>query len=258
MKISLYYLLPITYYLTSLLSIAPPSYAQSSQASQIRFIPAKSGKQDRPDDKGTPPTTFGTGSRGNCLEKDIPLTALAGIKPLDLTISKYPTFWVYVPYTAKEAPVGEFSLQDRAENDLYRTKFALPTTPGAIAISLPPSATALAVDRQYRWYFKIDCPRQLEASDEFSTPAFVTGQIQRVLPTSELETPLKTAKTALDRVIIYAQHGIWYDTLTELATLDLTQPDLAITRTNLLQDVGLEKVARQPVIGAVIPISSDR
>jgi hypothetical protein len=258
MKIYPYYLtsLVLTNYPNSLIWQSPSKTLDNSQVSQVRFLPANSDKTKRPDSKGTPPTTVGTGSRGNCLEKEIPLTALAGTKPLDLTMSKYPTFWIYVPYSAKEAPFGEFSLQDGAENDVYRTKFALPATPGTIAISLPSSATALEVDRKYRWYLKINCPRPSDSLDEFSTPAFVTGQIQRTLPTSELETQLKTAKTALDRTKVYAQHGIWYDTLTELTSLDLTQPDLAFVWTNLLQDAGLGKVARQPVIGSITPINT--
>ena len=50
--------------------------------------------------------------------------------------------------------------------------------------------------------------------------------------------------------IIYAQEGIWYDTLATLNAAKLAQPDdvtLASEWKDLLQQVGLEAIADRPL-----------
>ena len=136
---------------------ATPSQSSTTSGDpvKIRFVPANPD----PPDRGTPTSNRGTGSRGDCLYKPNKplLTSLVGSNNLDLTISDRPTFWVYVPYTQQEAPSGEFSLQD-GENDVYRTRFQLPATPGIVSISLPATQKPLEVGKTYRWYFEMNCP----------------------------------------------------------------------------------------------------
>ena len=69
------------------------------------------------------------------------------------------------------------------------------------------------------------------------------------LPQS-LITELMTAKTPLQRATSYAKHGIWFDTLTELAQLRLDQPQNQAAKqvwTELLSDraLQLEAIADQ-------------
>lgn len=212
-----------------------------------------SEKPDPLPGRGTPPTDNGTGSRGDCKYKDIPpLTRLVGSNNLALTVNEYPTFWVYVPYTPREAPSGEFSLQD-GDNDVYRTRFQLPATPGIVSISLASTTKPLQVGKTYRWYFEIKCP-QLESSDEL--PASVTGVVRRVTRSSDLESELNAAKLPLERVATYARHHLWYETLTELAQLRLNKPQNPTFENawvELLRDknIGLEKIAQEPIIGSV-------
>ena len=244
--------IPVSLMSCSTLSLAQTDHPVSNRSKQIpiRFIPAKPD----PPDKGTPTTDQGTGSRGDCLyKKDFPpLTSLVGGKNLALTADEHPQFWVYVPYTPQEAPSGEFSLQD-GENEVYRTRFQLPATPGIVSISLPSTAKSLEVGKTYRWYFDINCPRS-QSSDQ--RPASLTGVVQRVAPSSELENELKAAKTPLERIAAFAQHHIWFNALTEFALLrqkESQNPTLKSAWVELLSDqnVGLEKVAQEPISGSV-------
>ena len=239
-------------YLRPTLAQRQQSTNNRSEQIRIRFVQAN----PNPPDRGTPPTNQGTGSRGNCLYKQNhpPITGLVGANNLELTTNEHPTFWVYIPYTPQEAPSGEFSLQD-GEEDVYRIRFQLPATPGIVSIKLPSTQKALEVGKTYRWYLEINCPRSESAVRV--TPASVTGLVRRVSPSRNLENALNSAQTPVERIAAYAQHSIWYDTLTELAQLRLNQPqnsEIEQIWVELLseQKIGLRGVARESISGNVI------
>jgi Domain of Unknown Function (DUF928) len=220
--------------------------AYANQTEKIRFIRVNS---ENFDPKKTPPTDRGTGSRGDCSTTEIPLTRLVGSKSLELTVSDRPTFWFYIPYTTKEAPYGEFFLQDRKGQTLYYERVKLSKSPGVVGFTLPGRVDPLEIEQKYSWYLTITCPQRQNAPSKFPSPAFITGQVQRIKLTSELKNRIETAKTPFDKVQIYAQNGIWHETLTELANLYLSQPEFANTWADLLKDVGLEKLNREPILG---------
>lgn len=229
--------------------------SNSSGRVQIRFVDGSS--------RGRPPIDKrGTGTRGNCLAKGIPLTPLVPASNLGLTVNEYPTFWFYVPYKPDEVLFGEFSLQDEQNKDVVdRTSFTLAGTPGIVSIDLPSTKPPLEIGKRYRWHFKIYCPPQ-ESSDPPSA-AFVQGLVQRVSlndinPT--LESQLKAGKTPLERIALYAENGIWYETLTDLAELRRTSPrDVTLDDhwADLLKAVGLEGLFQEPIVEPVKPISQD-
>ncbi len=213
-----------------------------------------------PPNRGTPKSDEGTGSRGDCLYKPSlpPLKSLAGKNHLKLTKSDRPTFWIYVPYTQTEAPYGEFSLQNR-DNEIYRTRFQLPAKPGIVGVSLPDTTAPLKVGQQYRWYFDINCSVSA-SSDYLATPASLTGIVERVDFSADFDRELKTTSKPLNQIAIYAKHGIWYDTVTELAQLRLQQPENPTWKkawNKLLSDryVNLEKISSEPILGSVAIIN---
>jgi hypothetical protein len=195
----------------------------------------------------------GMGSRDNCPNVETELTALVplykqqkGQSSLDIvggvTTSERPTFWFNVPYT-KDSPNlnAEFILKDSTDNDIYQTAIALPSKPGIISVALP-STVALEIGKTYRWYLKISCGQQLTAK----VPIYVGGTIQRVNLDFYTEQQLKAATNSQEKVTIYAANGIWFDSITELAQLRLTNPhDASIVDDwhSLLQSVGLDKIS---------------
>ncbi|MEM6398723.1 MAG: DUF928 domain-containing protein [Cyanobacteria bacterium P01_D01_bin.116] len=226
------------------------SVQQTSQKVQIRFV---SAQKDPPIRGKTPPASEGTGSRGDCLYKQNkpPLTRLVGGKNLHSTLDKHPKFWFYSPYTREEAPEAEFSLQD-GDEEVYQTSFQLPTKPGVFSVSLPSTATELAVRKKYRWYVDINCPNA-ENKSESSTPASLTGIVERVNASSALTRDLKAAKTPVERISIFAKHGIWLNTLTELAQLRIKEPQNTNLKNIWIEllsqpEVGLNKVAQEPIV----------
>jgi hypothetical protein len=62
--------------------------------------------------------------------------------------------------------------------------------------------------------------------------------------------------TVSDRPAVYAQAGIWHETLTSLADLYRKAPNNSQVVTNwrdLLTSVGLDKIAREPLINCCTP-----
>jgi hypothetical protein len=225
--------------------LAQPSQPVNNTPRQtrFRFIPPKRiGK----------PITVGAATRGGCLDKGKLLTALIPKQDnVGLTVSDRPTFWVYVPYEPKEVLFGEFSLQDEADNEVYRTRFELSGAPGVVSVSVPSTKAALETGKVYNWYFKISCPSQ-EAADEPDT-AFVRGWVERV-SRPDLESQLKATTTPVERIAIYAKEGIWYEALTSLAQSRLTNSqdrELATAWADILQSAGLEKLDKERVVGSV-------
>ena len=219
----------------------------------VRFTPMNVP----PPDRGTPRAPYGTGSRGDCPSNANlpPLTHLVGERGLELTVSERPSFWVYVPYDRSQVAAGRFFLQE-GDKEVYQADVQLPaTTPGIISITMPQTMPSLEVGKRYRWYFEVLCP-QTDPS-ETPSPATVTGIVERVLPPEALLNELANAQSPLERVSAYANHHIWYDTLTEFGQLRLSEPDqVEQTRQwkNLLRDpqVGLANWSEAPIVGEAI------
>ncbi|WP_421654380.1 DUF928 domain-containing protein [Leptothermofonsia sp. ETS-13] len=238
----------------SLLAAPQNSAGVSTEPKLIQF--ALSNLKDPPN-RGTPRGTVGTGSRGDCLSTTKPLTLLAGGQGLEQTVSGHPTFWVYVPYAPDETTSGEFSLQE-GEEEVYRAPFQLPPSPGIVSIVLPNSVAPLQPGKEYRWYVDINCPSRKPSRN--STSVSVTGIVKRVAMSATLAEDLGNAKTPLQRAASYARHGLWFDTLTELAHLRLKQPHNHEARQawiELFSDRNdwLRLIAHEAITGSVITSS---
>ncbi|OUL18806.1 DUF928 domain-containing protein [Nostoc sp. 106C] len=210
-----------------------------------------------PPKRGTPPGKEGTGSRGDCIyqQDKPPLTHIVGGNQSHFSVKDYPTIWVYLPYSAQEVTNAEFSLQD-GDTEVYRTHFNLPNKAGIIGITLPSSIPALKVDKKYRWYVDVNCSPNI-SSDNSSTPASLTGVVQRKLISVELERDLKTAKTPLEKIFVYAKHDIWYEAITELAELRLNEPNNSSFKkvwVELLNTkaLSLANISEEPIIVNII------
>lgn len=225
-----------------ILGLAQPR--NSSESLPIRF----QQQEDDGSGRGRPGRRGGTGSRGDCPPVEVSLTALMPATNLGSSVEAHPTLWFYVPYKSGEVASGEFSLQDEQNNDIYRTNFTLPETPGIVGFSLA-SAAPLEINKKYQWYVKLYCSGQ-----KSSTPVFIRGWVERVTPKPELARQLQTVTTPRERIALYAQNGIWYSALSELAKLRRGEPQNATVDSdwaNLLRDVGLENIAQQPILGEV-------
>jgi Domain of Unknown Function (DUF928) len=161
------------------------------------------------------------------------------------TMVERPSWFFYVPYTKDLPYTAEFVLQDQDSNEIYQKAIALPDKTGVIRVSLPSTAPALAVGKQYHWFFTINCDKQKN-----SPPTFVEGVIQRVELNPATVAELQTTEP-LKRYAIYAQKGIWYEALATLAELLQKNPqDAALNAEwrSLLGSIPLNDIAGETIL----------
>ncbi|RCJ19646.1 hypothetical protein A6770_05755 [Nostoc minutum NIES-26] len=202
----------------------------------VRFKPPK---VDAPENRR------GGASRGdNCSLSSKSIKALLPANNLGLTVEKYPTFFVYIPPTSSH--VVEFELHEGSKNQVvYKTRFIAPDNAGVVSLSLPNNKTVepLQIGKNYRWFFSVICN-----PEDSSENLLVQGWVQRIQPSATLVSQLQKAAPR-DRPRIYAEAGIWHETLTTLADLRYSNPqDLSLVTDwkELLKSVGLNDVAEEP------------
>ncbi|MEC4816762.1 MAG: DUF928 domain-containing protein [Scytonema sp. PMC 1069.18] len=163
------------------------------------------------------------------------------------SITEHPTFWFYVPDQPNPTTPVDFMLTDVQGKQIYKQTFQLMGTPGVIGIALPGNTPALEVEKTYNWNFSFNCN-----STNTREIVSVNGRIKRVQPNSQVVSQLQES-TGRDRIIIYAENGFWYDTLTGLIELHRQNPqdeDLKSDWEDLLKsnEVKLPEIAREPIV----------
>lgn len=194
--------------------------------------------QFKPPNLGAPRTTAGGAVRGSCVQGKTPLLALVPPEKIALTTESHPTFFFYLPRTVAQS--GEFVLKDADDKDVYRTNVPLSKS-GLVSFRLPDDAPPLQEGKDYQWYFNVICKPSERVQD-----TFVTAWVQRVKPNETLAQSLKTTSTR-QRPNLFAQAGIWQDTLTTLAELRRANPtdfSLVSEWDALLKSQGLSQVAQ--------------
>lgn len=184
---------------------------------------------------GAPGNRVGAATRGSCPsdKNKPPLTALIPGKNIGLTINDRPTFWFYVPYQLNSTTPVEFALTDAQEKEIYKQNLQLTNTPGIIGVTIPANASALEVDKTYEWRLSVNCASEKDA---------VSGRIKRVKASAEVMSQLQASR-GRSRIIIYAENGFWYDTLTGLIELRRQNPqdeDFKADWEDLLKSDGVE------------------
>ncbi|MDZ8186613.1 MAG: DUF928 domain-containing protein [Nostoc sp. ChiSLP02] len=162
------------------------------------------------------------------------------------TTLERPSWFFYVPYTKNVAYAVEFVLQDNTDStEIYRTTIAPPDKPGVIRVSLPNTVPALPVNKEYRWFFSINCDPEKNAPW-----TYVEGVIQRVNLNQSTAKELENADP-LKRYAIYAQKGLVYEALATLAELQQKNPKDTAVQTqwqNLVTSIRLDDVAKEPLL----------
>jgi len=132
------------------------------------------------------------------------------------TLEPQPTFWVFI--SEADRTVDLTLTHETTDAVLYTATYSAMPAAGISHLPAPADAPPLAPDQPYRWTLSIDCP------DESGTNPATTGVVMRRSPDLDLAQALTDAPPA-ERVALLANHGLWYDALTELGHLRLAQPD---------------------------------
>jgi len=186
-------------------------------------------------------------SRCHGYRPPLPLIALIPQSTFGTTLDEYPTLYFYIPDVSLKNVQAEFTFYDKNMNTIiYEKKIPLQVSDSIVAVDLAnaPDLPPLEMGKPYFWYFSI-----IFDPYDRSDSTYVGGWIQRVSPTSHINQELDRA-TPEAKPAIYANHGIWYETLESLVQLRCSEPEdstLASNWQSLLQQVGLSNIARKPL-----------
>lgn len=206
----------------------------------------------------TPGNLQGGGTRGGCKGEAQPIPLVPGSG--GRTIAEHPTVFWYMPSTS--ASSLEFVLQDANNNVVYSTQYELAKSTGGnasaaglMSLTIPASASVapLKVGQTYRWQLALIC-NALDRSQDI----VVEGKIERVAPDSVLEDHLQQA-TPQERIALYADAQLWYETLDALVELRRSSPDdvhLADAWNTLFNSVGLGTIVQEPLFQGAVSINN--
>jgi hypothetical protein len=158
-------------------------------------------------------------------------------------VAARPTFFVYVPPTSSKQVF--FSLQDENRNSHYQTTLKISGQGGIVRVTLPADAPELEIGKNYMWFLATVEPGDILRPDSRG----VSGWVKRVEPPSS--SAQNSSLTPLKLATLYAESGIWYDTVAVLGAAKQAQPEnatLAAEWKELLEQVGLKGIATQPII----------
>ena len=186
----------------------------------------------------------------------IRFTALVPVSGIGQTIDQYPTIYWYMPKMSSKdalAPALEFTLRDAQDQKIYSAQY--PLTKSADGIVGTPGLMSLRVDKsyplqtgqEYNWELRLMCD---STDSDRSDDQFVEGGLKRVAADPNLALRLQQA-TPQDRVAIYANAQLWYETLGTLIELRRDRPNdqnLADAWDKLFNTVYLNKIAKEPLV----------
>ncbi|MGF1603224.1 MAG: DUF928 domain-containing protein [Thermosynechococcaceae cyanobacterium] len=226
-----------------------PTGRQRGGASQNN----SSGALPKLKDRGAPVgRRRGGASRNDCPTVSKPLTALVpgsenvvgqsqrSISYMASTEKAYPTFWVYIPaFSTNKARLGEFVLQNKAGEDVYRTPLTLPSDSGSLGINLPNKPQyALKLNQEYQWYFQLYCGDPATQPEYFYVDAWIKREsapsVAAIMPPSASAATTDTPEP---------QQNFWYDLLTQSSAQSQSS-----NWSRLLREEGLGDIADEPIL----------
>jgi hypothetical protein len=148
----------------------------------------------------------------SCIINNQRLVAIVPQSNVGLTTQANPMFFFYVPKTSASAL--ELVVQDN--NKFIRQTYKPSTKSGIVAIPL--TQLSLEEGKQYKWYFSIVCDQKARSRDKV-----VNGAIKRIA-NPQLMKKLENA-TPTERVNLYAEAGVWQDSLASLVQLLSSRPN---------------------------------
>lgn len=169
--------------------------AQSSQANQGYVPPAKDQKQQE---------ATASGSRG-CPGKPVDITSLIPTDHTPTTISAHPNF-LFLVKSVPNLPVRFSLVEPGVIESLWKENLTVNRS-GILLVSIPPSVS-LDVGKEYVWNLEVVC-NPSRPSESWYFRAVIT----RVPLKPELAQKLAEANSEIEKAVILASNGIWYDAI---------------------------------------------
>lgn len=191
----------------------------------------------KPPMRGAPAARIGGGTRG-IGDMTLELVVLAP-DHAGLTTKEQPTLYWYVS-EAVPSKLEVTLINDEDIDPELEEVIAAPGSAGIQSIDLAKIGAKLKPDLEYRWFVSVVADPGQRSND-----VVASGTIQRITPEDDLKQKIANADER-SRVRIYAEEGIWYDTIDTISRLIEESPDdaeLRKQRTALLSQVGLQAAA---------------
>jgi len=223
-----------------------------ARGSRIRFVP--------PADKSTR-RSQGSGSRGceESLQENLVTLLIPSKEYIGQTVSGHPTFFWNLSQPVS-VPMKFTLMEPGVAKPLYVKQMDSPKV-GIIQMELPKDLPELVAGRKYGWSVTLVCnPRRPSANPYFYSwiervPATPALEQQLAAATSQTSSPRQTLpsgnaspETLRKRALIYAQAGLWYNSLADISTAVTANPNNSSVQEDfldLLAQVGLTEVAKQ-------------
>jgi Domain of Unknown Function (DUF928) len=218
-----------------------------AQSRKVRYVP--------PSNLGTPIVSTPGIIRSSGCNEQICLIGLvpdfaAENSPVPQTISDSPTFYFLVP----EIDGRAYFYLSEADSSLtkgkrvYRTSFKIKNKAGILAFKMPAvkGDSILELNKNYVWEFTVG---------SFTDAETVRGSIRRVLPSPNLANQLKKVSLPLDRAALFAQEGIWFETVQTLADAQQAiykKPEIVNEWKELLKSAKLDRVLKHTFLKSAV------
>jgi hypothetical protein len=172
------------------------------------------------------------------------ITPLVPTSNIGLTLTDSPTFFVYVPET--DAGIEFTLLSEKEDKLIYETGFKI-DKPGIVAVKVPTGdkTKSLELGKRYVWSFSMICDPLDRSAD-----LVVKGWVERLEKQANIQSDLQKTDP-MARLNVYAQNGIWYETLSALVELRTQTPSDSILTAEwnkLLQSQGLDSISTKPLV----------
>ncbi len=213
-----------------------------TDSSLIAFVPGKPNRLRAAATRGT---------WGNCFLNSKYAVPLIPTDNETQTVSPHPTFFFYVPETAKPLQGLEFVLWDeQTDKTVYKKTIKSVTQGGIVSINIPTDQPSLEPEKQYTWGFSMVCDFANRDQDWY-----LDGKINLVT-NENLSSQIEQTTQPLEQVVLYATAGLWENAVSILANLRRQNPDDSQINkywVDLLTSVDLQAVAQEPLLSCCTP-----
>jgi Domain of Unknown Function (DUF928) len=204
---------------------------QSKKTESVASVPVYT-----PPKRGAPGGRVGGGTRG--IQREAFLLSVLAPDHSGLTTSEQPSLYWFIS-SSTSLPVELTVMDPQGAQPILETRLPAPVTAGVHRIRLSDYNVRLASGAAHRWFVSV-----VPDPDRRSKDIMAGGAIERVEMPEGLKAKLAQAAKP-DLPPIYAQAGLWYDTVAAISELIEAAPQdqaLREQRTALLAQVGLTEI----------------
>jgi Domain of Unknown Function (DUF928) len=214
---------------------------QSKKTESVASVPNQSKKTESvasvpvytPPKQGAPGGRVGGGTRG--IQREVSLLSVLAPDHSGFTTSEQPSLYWFIS-SSTSLPVELTVMDPQGVKPILETRLPAPATAGVHRIRLSDYNIRLAPGAAYRWFVSV-----VPDADRRSKDIMAGGTIERIEMPEGLKAKLAQAPKS-DLPSIYAQAGLWYDTVAAISEQIEAAPQdqpLRQQRTALLSQVGL-------------------